>query len=99
MKKYEVVRDEHEFVFEEHCPYCGADMTYVAQGWEKDKDEEGVWKASSLHGVCHNAPDIEDYEKKWQAWYNHHSDLPYEHWIPAEQKALEVINNKYRFKD
>lgn len=90
----ELVSEEKKFTFKKLCPYCKANLTYVAEGWVQD--DEGRWMADSLDVQCHNEPEIDSEE--WEEWLTAHSDMPYVHQFPVDKSALDWINERYRFK-
>lgn len=89
-----VVQQDKEFKFKKLCPYCQGDLTYTANGWEED--DNGLWMADSFDMNCSSEPDMED-EEEWNDWMNNHSEMPYVHQLPVDERVKDFINSKYRF--
>ena len=90
-----IVDSQKKFKFKKLCPYCGANMTYVATGWSKHPAKQ-FWKADSVEGECHSEPDIDSEE--WDEWLRQHSDMPYVHQLPVDRQVRRFINSKFRFR-
>lgn len=71
-----IVNADKEFKFKKLCPYCGANMTYVATGWSKHPAKE-FWKVDNIEGECHSEPNIETESEEWEEWMRQHSEMPY----------------------
>lgn len=91
---YKIVPADKEFKFRNLCPYCGGHLTYHAEGWEEDED--GLWWAYSLASECSNEPDI--FSEEWDEWLRIHSDMPYVHQLPVDNKVEEWLKERYRFQ-
>ena len=88
-----IVPEDMEFKFKGLCPYCKGDLTYRCYGWEKD--ENGLWMADSFDMDCSTEPDMESEE--WEYWMDNHSEMPYVHQLPVDERVKKFINSKYRF--
>jgi len=91
---FSIVPQDKEFKFKKLCPYCKGDLTYTANGWEQD--DNGLYMADSFDIDCSTEPDMED-EDEWNDWFNNHSEMPYVHQLPVDERVKEFINSKYRF--
>lgn len=91
---FSIVPQDKEFKFKKLCPYCKGDLTYTVNGWEQD--DNGLWMADSFDMDCSTEPDMED-EDEWNDWFNNHSEMPYVHQLPVDERVKEFINSKYRF--
>jgi hypothetical protein len=92
-----IVPNGHEFKFKKLCPYCGADLVYVATGWTKHP-AKNFWKAEGLESRCLQMPD-EMMSEEWDEWMNQHSYMTYVYQLPVDNKVEKYINAKFRFKD
>ena len=91
---FSIVPQDKKFKFKKLCPYCKGDLTYTANEWEQD--DNGLWMADSFDMDCSTVPDMED-EDEWNDWFNIHSEMPYVHQLPVDERVKEFINSKYRF--
>jgi hypothetical protein len=90
---FSIVAEDKEFKFKGLCPYCQGDLTYRCNGWEQD--ENGLWMADSFDMECSTEPDMESEE--WEDWMDNHSDMPYIHQLPVDERVKASINKRYRF--
>jgi hypothetical protein len=90
---FSIVPEDKEFKFKGLCPYCQGDLTYRCNGWEQD--ENGLWMADSFDMECSTEPDMESEE--WEDWMDNHSDMPYVHQLPVDERVKASINKHYRF--
>lgn len=90
---FSIVPEDKEFKFKGLCPYCQGDLTYRCNGWEQD--ENGLWMADSFDMECSTEPDMESEE--WEDWMDNHSDMPYVHQLPVDERVKASINKRYRF--
>jgi hypothetical protein len=91
---FKIVPEDKEFKFKGLCPYCQGDLTYRCNGWELD--ENGLWMADSFDMECSTEPDMESEE--WEDWMDNHSDMPYVHQLPVDERVKASINKYYRFE-
>lgn len=81
-----LVRPGHRWVFTKPaCPYCGGKLTASVNGWYQEPDG---WIADDVQLDCEN-----DDEK-----HEDHCYMPYENWLPVEQRILRWINARYRWQ-
>lgn len=92
---YKIVDEHKEFTFKNFCPYCGANLTYRAEGWRKDENNE-LWIADMFDVRCHNEPKSIS-SKEWDDWFKNHSAMPYEKQLPVNTKVENWIAMRYRF--
>lgn len=86
VRSMRMVRRSHRWVFEKpRCPYCGGRLTVSCNGWHQEPDG---WVADDLQLDCEN-----DDEK-----HEDHCYMPYENWLPVEQRILKFINARYRWE-
>lgn len=105
-----IVEDHKQFKFRKLCPYCGANMTYTATGWDQDTETKyprklkkqlkkkynwPLWIATSFDHDCHSMPDFESEE--WDDWMNQHSYMPYVNQLPVDLKVERFIKKRFRF--
>lgn len=91
---FSIVPKDKEFKFKGLCPYCQGDLTYRCNGWEQD--DNGLWMADSFDMDCSTEPDME-VEDEWNDWLYNHSEMPYVHQLPVDERVKKFINSKYRF--
>ena len=90
----EMVDSTHVFKFAKLCPYCDGDLHYQATEWADDGS--GLWMAETIESTCSQEPDIFDNEE-WEFWLQTHTDMPYVHQLPIDERVLKHINDNYRF--
>ena len=76
------------------CPYCGAKLYAVCEGWTEAEDGSG-WEADEVHLDCVSEPSIRS--RKHKAWLDQHTYMPYVYWLPVAKKVKKWINEHYRF--
>lgn len=92
---FRIVHEDFVFKFKKLCPYCQADLHYVCTGWIQDDD--GLWMADNIESICQHEPDDMESDE-WNDWMNSHSEMPYVHQMPVDEKIKQHINKKYRFE-
>jgi hypothetical protein len=88
-----IVSEDKEFKFKKLCPYCKGDLTYRANGWEKDDND--LWMADSFDMDCETMPELDSEE--WEDWFQSHCEMPYVYQLPVDEAVKKYINKKYRF--
>jgi hypothetical protein len=90
-----IVTPTTKFTFKGLCPYCSGDLVYEATGWDRHPSKT-FWKVTELQSTCSNEPNIDSDE--WEHWFQLHSDMPYVHQLPVDEKVKDFINRTYRIR-
>lgn len=77
------------------CPICGAGLMLDAGAATELDDATGEWIATEIELDCESEPDIDSDE--WKEWLRWHYRMPYEDWLPLEQRILIAVRRKYYF--
>lgn len=77
------------YTFKNACPYCGGDVEARETGWTHEDD--GTETVDSIDADCQTMPRDTDSEE-WEEWMEIHSDMPYVHWMPFENRMIRAIN-------
>lgn len=91
-----IVDEYKKFKFKGLCPYCGGDLTYMATDWQKHPAKL-FWKPIQLESQCSNEPE-DMMSEEWNEWMQQHSDMPYVHQLPVDERVRRFIEVNYRFR-
>ena len=76
------------------CPYCKTPLHAQANGWIQRDD--GTWQADTIDLDCETEPDIDGPD--WEDWFARHSDMPYVHMLPVQQKVVAWLADRFDFE-
>lgn len=91
-----IVDEDHVFKFKGLCPYCGGNLYFHAEGWDKHPAKT-FWKGTSFYWDCSTEPE-DIMSDEWDEWMNQHSDMPYVNMLPVQTRVERYIGRNYRFR-
>lgn len=79
----------------EPCPICGK-VVYLTgvDEWGADPGHEGEIVGATFD--CETEPDIDS--DGWEEWHRGHYRMPYVYWLPWEDRAIEWLNSRFRWR-
>ena len=78
------------------CPICEQPLFAEFDEWTENDDH--TWQAGDCgtHLRCTAEPDFG--KQEWFDFIDSHYKMPYVDWLPLEERVLQWINQRYRFK-